>query len=173
LQSAGKMLPTTQSRCQIIRFGPVDEEQIVKRLLEMDIDRQEATYWAAFSEASLGTAIEWATLELKDHSCYGIKKELLERLAKHRLPHSMDFAEWLSQAAKKISGAWSDKEPNVSKKDITRRAQQGLIRMIIAALNDAMRMNIVHRRKICKQRPDGSNRDTGRQIRRRGPGRQD
>ena len=137
-----KMLPTTQSRCQIIRFGPVDEEQIVKRLLEMDIDRQEATYWAAFSEASLGTAIEWATLELKDHSCYGIKKELLERLAKHRLPHSMDFAEWLSQAAKKISGAWSDKEPNVSKKDITRRAQQGLIRMIIAALNDAMRMNI-------------------------------
>jgi DNA polymerase-3 subunit delta' len=29
-----KMLPTTQSRCQIIRFGSVDEEQIVNRLLQ-------------------------------------------------------------------------------------------------------------------------------------------
>jgi len=44
--------------------------------------------------------------------------------------------------AKKISGAWAEKEPNVSKKDINRRAQAGLIRMIIAALDDAMKMNI-------------------------------
>ncbi len=137
-----KMLPTTQSRCQIIRFGPVSEDQIVKRLLEMDIDSQEATYWAGFSESGLDTAIGWATLELKDQSCYKVKKELLERFAKYQLPDAIDFAEWLSQTSRKISSAWSDKEPNVSKKDINRRAQQGLIRMIIAALADAMRMNI-------------------------------
>jgi DNA polymerase-3 subunit delta' len=137
-----KMLPTTQSRCQIIRFGPVSEDQIVKCLLEMDIDSREATYWARFSEAGLGTAIGWATLELKDQSCYEVKKELLERFTKYRLPDAIDFAEWLRQNSRKISSAWSDKEPSVSKKDINRRAQQGLIRMIIAALADAMRMNI-------------------------------
>ncbi len=139
-----KMLPTTQSRCQIIRFGPVDQGQIVNRLLQMDVEPKEARYWAAFSEGSLGIALAWARLEPKDQSCYEIKTELVRRFAKYRLSDALDFAEWLSQTAKKISGAWAEKEPNVSKKDINRRAQTGLIRMIIAVLNDAMKMHLVN-----------------------------
>jgi len=137
-----KMLPTTQSRCQIIRFGPVEEGQIVNQLVQMNVPNKEARYWAAFSEGSLGTALAWAGLEPKDKSCYEIKTELVRRFAAYQLPDALDFAEWLGQMAKKISGAWAEKEPNVSKKDINRRAQAGLIRMIIAALDDAMKMNI-------------------------------
>jgi len=139
-----KMLPTTQSRCQIIRFGQVGQEQIVNRLLQMDVKPKEARYWAAFSEGSLGIALDWARLEPKDESCYEIKTELVRRFAKYRLSDVLDFAEWLSQTAKKISGAWAEKEPNVSKKDINRRAQTGLIRMIIAVLDDAMKMYLVN-----------------------------
>lgn len=137
-----KMLPTIQSRCQIIRFGPVDQEQIVNQLVQMNVPNKEARYWAAFSEGSLGIALAWAGLKPKDESCYEIKTELIRRFAAYQLPDALDFAEWLGQTAKKISGAWAEKEPNVSKKDINRRAQAGLIRMIIAVLDDAMKMNI-------------------------------
>ncbi|MHC5061367.1 MAG: DNA polymerase III subunit [Planctomycetota bacterium] len=137
-----KMLPTTQSRCQIIRFGPVDEAQIVNQLIQMDVGPNEAQYWAAFSQGSLGAALVWAGLELKDQSCYEIKTELVRRLAEYRLGDTLDFAEWLSQMAKKISGAWAEKEPNVSKKDINRRAQTGLIRMTVAALSDAAKLHL-------------------------------
>ena len=58
---------------------------------------------------------------------------------------ALDFAEWLVQSTKKIGGAWAEKEPNTSKKDINRRARVGLIRMIIAAFDDAMKMNIGRR----------------------------
>jgi len=137
-----KMLPTTQSRCHIIRFGQVDRERIVERLTRSGVAGSEAQYWAAFSEGSLGTALAWAGLELKDKSCYQIKTELLSRFADYELPDTLDFAEWLGQSAKKISGAWAEKLPNVSKKDINRRTQTGLIRMIIAALGDAMKMHL-------------------------------
>jgi DNA polymerase-3 subunit delta' len=137
-----KMLPTTRSRCQIIRFGPIEAEQIVNRLLETGTELKEAKYWAAFGEGSLGTALAWAGLELKEQSCYEIKNELVNRFSKYRLADVLDFAEWLGQSAKKISGTWAEKEPNVSKKDINRRVQVGLIRMIIAVLDDAMKMRI-------------------------------
>jgi len=137
-----KMLPTTQSRCQIIRFGPVDAEKIEERLTRSGLAHAEAQYWAAFSEGSLGTALAWAQLEPKDKSCYQIKTELLNRFADYQLGDVLDFAEWLSQSAKKIRDVWTEKQPNVSKKDINRRTQTGLIRMIIAALDDAMKMCI-------------------------------
>jgi len=137
-----KMLPTTQSRCQIIRFGPVDAEKIEERLTRSGLANAEAQYWAAFSEGSLGTALAWAQLEPKDKSCYQIKTELLNRFADYQLGDVLDFAEWLSQSAKKIRDVWTEKQPNVSKKDINRRTQTGLIRMIIAALDDAMKMCI-------------------------------
>jgi len=137
-----KMLPTTRSRCQIIRFGPVDAEQIVKQLGQIKVEPKEAQYWAAFSEGSLGTALAWAKLDPKGKSCYAIKTELVSRFADYPLTDALDFAEWLGQMAKKISDAWVDKLPNVSKKDINRRTQTGLIRMIIAALDDAMKMCI-------------------------------
>jgi len=107
----------------------------------MGVETKEAQYWAAFSEGSLGTALAWAGLEPKDKSCYQIKTELVNRFADYELPDALDFAEWLSQTAKKISGAWAENQPNVSKKDINRRTQTGLIRMIIAVLDDAMKMN--------------------------------
>ncbi|RKY11489.1 MAG: hypothetical protein DRP65_04125 [Planctomycetota bacterium] len=136
------MLPTTQSRCQIIRFGPVDAEKIVEQLTRSGVAAGEAKYWAAFSDGSLGTALAWAGLELKDKSCYQIKTELVSRFADYELPDALDFAEWLGQSAKKISDAWTEKQSNVSKKDINRRTQTGLIRMIIAALDDAMKMHL-------------------------------
>ena len=137
-----KLLPTTQSRCQIVRFGQIDHDRIVNVLVEKGLGSDEAAYWAALSEGSIGTAIKWASLELEGQSCYEIKKELIERLVSHKLSDSVEFAEWICSASKKIAQALLAVESTVSKTDINRRAQKGLLRMMIAAINDAMKINI-------------------------------
>lgn len=137
-----RLLPTTLSRCQVIRFGPVDEQIIIKRLTSEGVAKAEAAYWARFSESSLGVAVIWAKLELKESSCYEIKKELVNRLAAHELSDSVDFAEWLSKASKAISASWAESQEKTSTKDITRMTKKGLLRMITAAFGDAMQLGI-------------------------------
>ena len=134
------LLPTTQSRCQIVRFGDIDEERIVERLATMNVSREEATYWARFSEGSLGTAISWAGLEIEETSCYAIKRELVHKLATYQLEDSLDIAEWMCSVSKIISQAWSSQEKDTSKTDINRRAQKGLMMMIASVWRDVMRI---------------------------------
>ncbi len=135
-----RLLPTTQSRCQVVRFGDIDEQRIIEKLIENGTGGDEARYWARFAQGSIGTAIAWAGLELAESSCYEIKCRLVKGLAAHRLGNSVDFAEWMSDSAKKISAAWSAKEKSTSKTDITRRAQKGLLQMVVAAFRDVMRL---------------------------------
>jgi DNA polymerase-3 subunit delta' len=135
-----KMLPTTLSRCQVLQFGPIDEQIIIEKLISMGVGKNEATYWARFSGGSLGGAIDWAGLKPKGASCYEIKTELVKRLSTFAAGDAIDLAEWISAASKGISAAWSDNEAGVSKKDITRRAQKGLLQMIIAVFSDVMRL---------------------------------
>lgn len=137
-----KMLPTTQSRCQVVRFGPVDEERIVEHLIAKGIGGDEAKYWARFADGSLGQAIEWATLDLKDNSVYRIKNELVEKVAKYSLADSLQLAEWMLKAAKEIGEAAARQSEKISKSDINRRAIKGVIRMVVSVFQDAMRLGI-------------------------------
>ena len=104
---------------------------IVKFLTEKGIDTPQAKYWAGFSQGSIAAAISWATLEMKEENCYSIKKNLITRLSRHRLADSLEFADWICQQTKAISSAWSENQPKTSKKDITRRTQKGVLRMIL------------------------------------------
>jgi len=137
-----KMLPTTQSRCQVIRFGPIDEVRITEKLAEMGVSSAESLYWARFSDGSLGQAIEWASLELKESTCYQIKSDLVTRIAKQSLGDSIEIAEWMLSSAKKISDAWEKAAGETSKADIKRRALKGVIRMVIAVFQDVMRFGV-------------------------------
>lgn len=137
-----KLLPTTRSRCQLLRFGPIDHDRIVTVLTDMGIDKTQAAYWAGFSAGSMGTAIEWAQLQPKDQTCYDIKKRLITDLANLELPEAIAFADRLVKSAKGITAAWSAQEPATSKTDITRRVQKGLLQMIIAAFSDVIKLHI-------------------------------
>ncbi len=137
-----KLLPTTLSRCQVVRFGPVDEDIIVEKLTEEGISRNEALFWARFSEGSLAVGREWASLDVKGVSCYQIKVELVEKLSSYRFGESLEFAEWLCGISKRISTAWFERDKTVSKTDVVRKVQKGLLGMITAAVSDAMWMNV-------------------------------
>jgi len=136
-----KLLPTTRSRCQTIRFGPVDEQRIIEKLKEMDLEENRGRYFAALAQGSLGTACRWAELELADAKLYETKKELLNSLAGYELADALNLAEKLVAESRRIAGIWSAVDKNTSKTDVGRKATKTLIRMIILALHDAMRLS--------------------------------
>ena len=136
-----KLLPTTKSRCQIIRFGPVTEDRIIEKLRKMGADEQPARYFSRLSQGSLGQACRWAELEFADGSLYQMKKQLLNSLVKYEYAGALDLAQWLLGESKKIAAFWTDLDETTSRKDINRRARTTLVQIIISALHDAMKLN--------------------------------
>jgi DNA polymerase III delta' subunit len=137
-----RLLPTTKSRCRIIRFSRIDQKRIIDELKAMGLDGEKAQYFAHLAQGSLGQGCQWAQLELAGANLYQIKKELLNSLSTYKLADCLDLAGWLLDKAKKIAEAWGELDEAVSKTDINRRAQKTLIRIIISALHDAMKLNI-------------------------------
>jgi len=137
-----KLLPTTKSRSQIIRFGPIAEERIIEKLQQMDIEEKQARYFARLAQGSLGTAQQWAELELADANLYETKKELINSLADYEIADALNLAEKFLDKSKKIAAVWTDFDKTISKKDINRRAAKTLVRITISALYDAMNLNV-------------------------------
>ena len=134
-----KLLPTILSRCQVVWFGPVSEEIVVEKLVLKGVDEAQARYWARYTEGSLGQSLRFSTMGAEENRCYAIKKEVLSRLGKLTLYNSLEFAEWLCHQSKEISQNWSEDMENVSKSDISRRAQKALIRMVMSAFSDSIK----------------------------------
>ena len=137
-----RLLPTTKSRCQIIRFAPIDEDRIIDKLKEMDIEQKQARYFARLSQGSLGQACQWAKLELADAGLYRIKRELVNSLVTYELVDALDLARQVLDESKKIADAWADLDKTTSRTDINRRAAKTLVQIIIFALHDAMKLNL-------------------------------
>ncbi len=137
-----KLLPTTKSRCQIIRFSPVAEDRIIEKLREMGAEEKPARYFARLSQGSLGQACRWAELELADANLYHTKKQLLSSLVKYEYAGALDLAQWLLGESKKIATFWTNLDRTTSRTDINRKAQTILVEIIMSALHDAMKLNV-------------------------------
>jgi DNA polymerase-3 subunit delta' len=137
-----RLLPTTKSRCRIIRFSHIDQERIVEKLQAMGLDEKKAQYFARLAQGSLGQGCQWAQLELADANLYQTKKKLLSSLSTCELADCLNLAERLLDESKKITDVWADLDKTTSKTDLHRRAQKILIQIIISALHDAMKLNI-------------------------------
>jgi len=143
-----RLLPTTRSRCQIIRFVPVDEEKIVEKLAEIGLDKKRSQYFARLADGSFGMAIAWARLELADASLYETKKELINSLAGYEYADCLDLAQSFLDESRQIETGWAELEETISKTDINRRALKTVIQIIISALYDAMKLNVTPNRVI-------------------------
>ena len=137
-----KLLATTKSRCQVIRFLPVAEDRIIEKLRQMGIAQKQALFFARLARGSLGRACQWAGIELADVNLYETKKELISSLADCEYSDALDLAEWLLVEAKKIAAAWAKLDKTTSQTDINRKTAKTLIEIIISALHDAMKLNI-------------------------------
>jgi len=143
-----ELLPTIKSRCQIVRFGPIDEKEILNKLKEFNIEKTQAEYFARLSEGSIGLAYQWAQLEAEGANFYETKKELINDLSGLELADALNVARQFPEKAKEIAAVRAKLEPNISKTDINRKAQKILIRIVISALSDAMKLGLAGTGKI-------------------------
>jgi len=76
--SPARQLPTIRSRCQLIRFQPLDEQTVARLLVANKLvqDPQEAARLARYSEGSVQRAVE-----LADDDLWSCRRELLEHLS--------------------------------------------------------------------------------------------
>ncbi len=136
-----RLLATTKSRCQIIRFGPVDQQRIFDKLIETGLGKKEARFFSSLAQGSIGQAFSWAQLELDGADLYQRKIELVDSLAQYKYEDSLELAKRILQMSKEIGAVWAKSDTATSKSDIGRKASQTIIRIVISALNDVMRLN--------------------------------
>jgi len=143
-----KLLPTTKSRSQIIRFGLIDEERIIESLRQMDVKENQARYFARLAQGSLGAAYQWAKLELAEANLYETKRDMVNSLASYEIADALSLAQKFLEKSKKIAGVWTNLDKATSKTDINRRAAKTLVQIIISALYDAMNLNVSPTKEI-------------------------
>jgi len=133
-----ELLPTTLSRCAMVRFGYLPREFVAGKLAEAGIERAEADFWAAFTQGSVGRS-----LRLAREGMYEVKRDLLDRIAGLPAAGDADLGEHLVKtmdklataavaAAKKADGA------NLSKNLASRQAVGAILELLASAFRDAM-----------------------------------
>jgi len=135
-----QMLPTTRSRCTLVRFTPLPEQVIAQRLAAEGVAGAEAAFWARFCDGSLGEAIA-----LSRRGLYPVKSALLARLADpdggdglggELSDAAEDLAQQLIQEAKQDQGA------ELAKTLASRQASAAILRLIAGAYRDALRAGV-------------------------------
>jgi DNA polymerase-3 subunit delta' len=137
-----KLLLTTKSRSQIIGFGPVAEEKIIENLEQAGLDKKRAQYLGRLAQGSLGTACQWAGLEMADAKLFQIRDELIKSLVDCQLADALELAAELHSKGKKIAAVWSDLDKRTSNTDINRRALKTIILMVISIFQDVIGLNL-------------------------------
>ena len=142
------LLPTTRSRCQIIRFAPIAEVRIIEQLKKAGLEQKKAEYFARLAEGSLGWACQWGRLELADANLYQAKGQLLDAISKYRYPDALDLAQRFLAQSQRLASIWAKLDASTSGTDINRRAAKTLVRVVISALRDAMKSNVTGTERI-------------------------
>ena len=137
-----RLLTTTRSRCQIVRFGPIDEDLILDKLLEAGIGRDQGLYFARLSQGSLGLACRWGELESAHAGLYAIKRDVVDSVVGLEYAEIPELAASFVDKSKAIATAWGEVEKGTSKKDIGRIAAKSVVRMVISVLYDAMTLDV-------------------------------
>lgn len=133
-----QMLPTTRSRCSIVRFGLLPRDFVSSKLIEAGIETDEAEFWAAFTEGSIGRALRFAEGEM-----FTVKKDLIEQISQLGPGGDATLGEQLTKitdrlatdavaAAKKADGS------NLSKQLATRQTTGTMLELLASAFRDAI-----------------------------------
>jgi len=126
----------------VIAFGPIAEDIIIKKLQEMEINAPMARFFARLAQGSLGQGCQWAKLELAGAGLYQKKQQIVRAVSQYCFADALDLAEQLSDNAKEIAKTWTSLSEEISRTDITRRAQKTVLLIIISVLRDAMRISL-------------------------------
>jgi DNA polymerase-3 subunit delta' len=131
--SPGELLPTTRSRCQVVRFGRLAADFVAQALADAGVDKAEAAFWAAFSDGSPGLAGRLAEQDL-----YEFKRNLVERLAAVAGGAEGDLAETLTRAMQRHASQLQKRDKKLAATLVSRQAGGTILAMIASVYRDAL-----------------------------------
>ena len=148
-----ELLPTTLSRCSLVRFGPLPADFVKGKLAAAGVAGPEAGFWSAQTEGSVGEALRLARETLADAdekrglpavSLYEGKRKLVEQIAslgggETGLSESLNkiteaLAASAIRQARKASGA------EMSAKLAARQGVAIVLKLLASAVRDAMNL---------------------------------
>ncbi len=134
VDAVDRMLPTTLSRCQVVRFHGLPESFIRDRLSASrpDLSREKIVWYSRYAAGSLGRALECAEDEL-----FEVYQSLLKGL--ERLDTSADTLAkvWLEEAAA-LGVRHRKREPEITETEATRRGLTALLQLTAQWYADAL-----------------------------------
>ncbi|MDY7010283.1 MAG: DNA polymerase III subunit delta' C-terminal domain-containing protein [Planctomycetota bacterium] len=129
--SPAELLPTTRSRCQLVRFSPLPTDFVADALTADGVAPEEANFWAAMTGGSIGLASRRAGEKL-----YEFKKSLVGQLAGGDSP--ADLAEMLVKASEKLARKFRARDKDLAASLSNRQAGQVLLGLIAGVYHDAL-----------------------------------
>lgn len=132
------LLPTTLSRCAMVRFGPLPKAFITEKLAAAGMDDRQAAFWAAFTDGAIGQAID-----LSGKGMYDIKREFIDKLAKLPAGGDVELAQQFVKATDKLAAAAvaetkKTQGADLSKRLASRRAAGAMLALVSGAYRDAL-----------------------------------
>ena len=131
--SAAELLPTTRSRCQTVRFGPLPLEFVAGVLEAEGVAPAEARFWAAMTAGSVGRASRLAAEDL-----YEFKQETVRTLAELAPSAAGAVAEGLHKTMEKLGKRRQSREEGLAATLANRQAGQMLLGLIASVYRDAV-----------------------------------
>ncbi len=129
------MLPTTRSRCQMVRFGPLPVEFVRATIAQRCADLDEAGVWfAAHHEpGSLGRA-----LEIAEGGYLPANDAIVEHLLHLDRVRTLTTAKAIQEQADALGKAIKTHNPDIDAGEATRQALRGLLAMIATFYRDVL-----------------------------------
>lgn len=136
VQALDRMLPTTQSRCQIVRFGALPTEFVRARLAELrpDLPSAQVTWYARCSDGSLGAALENADDEL-----FVLNRKVIETLGRCGNQGGDDIVKAWTEESKALGDRYRRRDPEITDTEATRRGFKALFRLAATFCSDVLR----------------------------------
>jgi len=136
-----RMLPTTLSRCWLMRFGPLPAGFVRDKLIEADVAAPEAAFWAGFTEGSVGRALALASRDM-----YAVKRDVLARLAKLSAAGAGELADHLAKLTEKlavraVAEAKAADGAELAKTLASRQAAGVVLEIVASAYRDALTLS--------------------------------
>jgi DNA polymerase-3 subunit delta' len=121
------LLPTIRSRCQVVRFAPLDPAIVQRELTARGHDASLAREAAALADGSLGLALHWI-----EDGVIVRARELLERI--DEVWAAKTSSSWIGDFLKSAGEAYADRalerDPKASKDQATREGYAVYLRIL-------------------------------------------
>jgi DNA polymerase-3 subunit delta' len=132
-----QLLPTTLSRCRMVRFGLLPRDFVVRKLVEQGTPPPEAAFWSAFTDGSVGRAAR-----LRARGMYEVKTGMIDRLAAMNRAGDADLGEDLHKQteslAESVIKSTRTGQTEMSKSLAVRQTTGMMLELIAAAYRDAI-----------------------------------